>query len=163
MSEQLLSELSEILKKESTLYKKLLKTAEKKKETLIQNEIDTLFDHVETDQELIEQVTKLENTRLEIMDKIDKKFDIESKELSYHDFINQIPDNWKTKLNPIREDLVKTLEEFHVLNKENKRLIEEAVKFNKFSIDLIVDNLKKNNTTYHTKDKSRPHLIDKRG
>jgi len=163
MSEQLLSELTEILKKESTLYKKLLKIAEKKKETLIQNEIETLFDHVETDQELIDQVTKLENRRLEIMDEIDKKFDINSKELSYHEFINNIPDNWQVKLNPIREKLVNTLEEFHVLNEENKKLIEEAVKFNKFSIDLIVDNLKKNNTTYHTKDKSRPHLIDKRG
>ncbi|MDZ7672937.1 MAG: flagellar protein FlgN [Halanaerobiales bacterium] len=163
MSEQLLSELTEVLKKESTLYKKLLKIAEKKKETLVQNEIETLFDHVETDQELIDQVTKLENRRLEIMDKIDKKFDINSKELSYQDFINNTPDNWQDKLNPIREDLVKTLEEFHVLNEENKRLIEEAVKFNKFSIDLIVDNLKKNNTTYHSKDKNRPHLIDKRG
>ncbi|MGM0438618.1 MAG: flagellar protein FlgN [Bacillota bacterium] len=163
MGEQLLIELAEILKKESILYEKLLKTAEKKKETLINNEIETLFEHVETDQELIDHVTKLEDRRLEIMSEIDDKLDINSDELSYQEFIKKVPDNWEEKLNPIREDLVKTLEEFHVLNEENKRLIEEAVKFNKFSIDLIVDNLKNNNTTYHTKDKSRPHLIDKRG
>jgi len=163
MAEQLLSELTEILKKESFLYEKLLKTAEKKKETLIENEIENLFDHVETDQELIEQINKLENRRLEIMDNLDDKLEIKSEELSYQEFANNIPEKWKNELNPIREKLVNTLEEFHVLNEENKKLIEEAVKFNKFSIDLIVDNLKKNNTTYHTKDKSRPHLIDKRG
>lgn len=163
MDEQLLIELAEILKKESILYEKLLKIAEKKKKTLINNEIETLFEHVETDQELIDHVTKLEDRRLEIMSEIDDKLDINSDELSYQEFIKKVPDNWEEKLNPIREDLVKTLEEFHVLNEENKRLIEEAVKFNKFSIDLIVDNLKNNNTTYHTKDKNRPHLIDKRG
>ncbi len=163
MGEQLLSELSEILKKESTLYDKLLKTAEKKKETLINNEIENLFEHVETDQELIDQVTKLEDRRLEIMTEIDDKFDINSDELSYQEFVEEIPESWQGKLKPIREELVDTLEEFHVLNEENKRLIEEAVKFNKFSIDLIVDNLKNNDITYHTKDKNRPHLIDKRG
>lgn len=162
MSEKLLSELVEILKKENNLYENLLDIAEDKKETLINNEIETLFSHVESDREHIDEISNLEDRRLEIMEDIKDDFDIED-DLSYLEFVNKLPDKWEDKLNPVRKDLLETLEKFHVRNEENKKLIEEAVRFNKFSIDLIVDNLKNNKTTYHSQNESSPRLLDTRG
>ncbi|HKL12603.1 MAG TPA: flagellar protein FlgN [Halanaerobiales bacterium] len=163
MSEVLLSELVEILKEENRIYEDLLEVAENKKQNLINNEIDSLFDHIESDQEYIEEVSKLEDKRLEIIKEIEKDYAINSDELSYLEFVGQLPDKWADKLNPVREELLETLEEFHVINEENKKLIEEAVKFNKFSIDLIVDNLNNNQYTYHDKNQSSPRLLDKKG
>ena len=162
MSEQQLSELLEILKEENNLYKNLLDIAEDKKETLINNQIDTLFSHVENDREHIDEISNLEDRRLELMEDIKEDFDIED-DLSYLEFVSQLPDEWENRLNPVREDLLTTLEEFHVINEENKKLIEEAVRFNKFSIDLIVDNLKNNENTYHSQNESSPRLLDTRG
>ena len=163
MPEQLLNELVNILKEENRIYNNLLDIAEDKKETLINNEIETLFDHVESDREYIDQISDLEEKRLEIMDDIQENYGINSEELSYLEFVDELPDKWGEELNPVREDLLATLEEFHVINEENKKLIEEAVKFNKFSIDLIVDNLKKSEVTYHDQNKNGPRLLDKRG
>ena len=163
MSDQLLSELVEILKEENRIYENLLEIAENKKENLINNEIDSLFEQVESDQEYIDEVSKLEDKRLEVVEEIEEDFDINTDNLSYLEFVGQLPDKWGDKLNPVRENLLETLEEFHVINEENKRLIEEAVKFNKFSIDLIVDNLNNNQYTYHDKNQSSPRLLDKKG
>jgi len=163
MSETILYELLEILNQEKELYRKLYSTAEDKKETLINNEIETLFNHIENDREYIEKINDLENRRQIVMNNIDEKFNLKSKELSYLNFIEKLPEKWAEKLNPVRDELINILDKFHVQNEENKRLIEEAVKFNKFSIDLIIDNLNNNNYTYNDKEKSSPRLLDKRG
>lgn len=162
MTEKNLNELTEILKEEHELYKKLLDIAENKKETLINNNIESLFEHVESDREHIEKVAELEEKRLTLMSEIKENFAIED-DLSYMEFVGQLPDHWGEKLNPIRNELLETLEEFHVINEENKKLIEEAVKFNKFSIDLIIENLNNNDYTYNELGKNSPRLLDKRG
>lgn len=162
MTEKNLNELTEILKEENELYKKLLDIAEDKKETLINNNIESLFEHVESDREHIDRVAELEERRLNLMNEIKENFEIED-DLSYMEFVNQLPDYWGEKLNPIRDELLATLEEFHIINEENKKLIEEAVKFNKFSIDLIVENLKNNQYTYNETGNNSPRLLDKRG
>lgn len=162
MTEKNLNELSEILKAENELYKKLLDIAEDKKETLINNNIESLFEHVESDREHIEKVSELEERRLTLMNEIKENFEIED-DLSYMEFVDQLPDKWGKKLNPIRDELLTTLEEFHVINEENKKLIEEAVKFNKFSIDLIIENLNNNEYTYNETGKNSPRLLDERG
>lgn len=163
MSETLLYELLEILNQEKELYRKLYTIAEDKKETLINNEIENLFNHIENDREYIEKINDLENRRQTVMKNIDENFNLKSKELSYLDFVEKLPEKWAEKLNPVRDELINILEKFHVQNEENKRLIEEAVKFNKFSIDLIIDNLNNNNYTYNDGGQSSPRLLDKRG
>jgi len=162
MTEKNLEELTEILKEENELYEKLLDIAEDKKETLINNNIESLFNLVENDRDYIEQVSELEERRLTLMNDIKENFAIED-DLSYMEFVEQLPDHWGEKLNPIRNELLETLEEFHILNEENKKLIEEAVKFNKFSIDLIIENLNNNEYTYNELGKNSPRLLDKRG
>mgnify|MGYP000311811914 CR=1 FL=1 len=162
MTEKNLEELTEILKEENELYEKLLDIAEDKKETLINNNIESLFNLVENDRDYIEQVSELEERRLTLMNDIKENFAIED-DLSYMEFVEQLPDHWGEKLNPIRNKLLETLEEFHILNEENKKLIEEAVKFNKFSIDLIIENLNNNEYTYNELGKNSPRLLDKRG
>ena len=162
MTEKNLKELTEILKEENELYEKLLDIAEDKKETLINNNIESLFNLVENDRDYIEQVSELEERRLTLMNDIKENFAIED-DLSYMEFVEQLPDHWGEKLNPIRNELLETLEEFHILNEENKKLIEEAVKFNKFSIDLIIENLNNNEYTYNELGKNSPRLLDKRG
>jgi len=162
MTEKNLEELTEILKEENELYEKLLDIAEDKKETLINNNIESLFNLVENDRDYIEQVSELEERRLTLMNDIKENFAIED-DLSYMGFVEQLPDHWGEKLNPIRNKLLETLEEFHILNEENKKLIEEAVKFNKFSIDLIIENLNNNEYTYNELGKNSPRLLDKRG
>ena len=162
MTEKNLNELIQILKEENKLYKKLLDIAENKKETLINNNIESLFEYVERDREYIEKVSELEERRLALMNDIKDNFKIED-DLSYMEFVKKLPNHWGDKLNPIRNELLETLDEFHILNEENKKLIEEAVKFNKFSIDLIIENLNNNEYTYNELGKNSPRLLDKRG
>lgn len=169
MSDELSLQLINILEDEYKCYQEVLRISKEIRDVLIENAIEELIEIVKGEQQYINEIDALEERRLALMEQVEEKYNIDSSNLSYLEFIDHLPTKNKEQLVNIRQKLLEILDEIHVQNEENKKLIEEAVKFNEFSTDLILKNLRENDHIYDNKnakkkdDNNSPRLVDERG
>jgi len=166
MSDKLKKELLNILKEEKELYQKLFEIAEAKNEALVNNDTDKLVETVENDREVISEIEAKDQQRNDKIQEIKAEFKIELEKDSYSNLIKKLPAEWGEALNPIREELIELTDEFHNLNEQNQLLLTQALELNQLSFETIMENIKKEDTTY-SKDakvkKEQPRIINKKG
>ena len=166
MSDKLKKELLNILKEEKELYQKLFEIAEAKNEALVNNDTDKLVETVENDREVISEIEAKDQQRNDKIQEIKAEFEIELEKDSYSNLIKKLPEGWGETLNPIREELLELTDEFHNLNEQNQKLLEQAIELNQISFETIVKSIKDQDTTY-SKDakvkKEQPRIINKQG
>ncbi|PTV96841.1 FlgN protein [Halanaerobium saccharolyticum] len=166
MSDKLKKELLNILKEEKELYQKLFEIAEAKNEALVNNDTDKLVETVENDREVISEIEAKDQQRNDKIQEIKAEFEIELEKDSYSNLIKKLPAEWGETLNPIREELIELTDEFHNLNEQNQLLLTQALELNQLSFETIMENIKKEDTTY-SKDakvkKEQPRIINKKG
>jgi len=166
MSDKLKKELLNILKEEKELYQKLFEIAEAKNEALVNNDTDKLVETVENDREVISEIEAKDQQRNDKIQEIKAEFKIELEKDSYSNLIKKLPGEWGEALNPIREELIELTDEFHNLNEQNQLLLTQALELNQLSFETIMENIKKEDTTY-SKDakvkKEQPRIINKKG
>ena len=166
MPDKLKEELLNILKEEKELYQKLFEIAEAKNEALLNNDTDKLVETVENDREVISNIEAKDQQRNDKIQEIKAEFEIELEKDSYSNLIKELPGDWKEALNPIREELIELTDEFHSLNEQNQMLLKQALELNQLSFETIMENIKKEDTTY-SKDakvkKEQPRIINKKG
>jgi flagellar biosynthesis/type III secretory pathway chaperone len=159
-------DLLNILKKEKALYQKLFEIAENKNEALVNNNTDKLMEIVENDREVIADIEAKDKDRNDKIQEIKNEFEIELEKNSYSNLIKKLPEDWGKTLNPIREELIELTDEFHNLNEQNQKLLEQAIELNETSFETIVKSIKEQDTTY-SKDakvkKEQPRIINKQG
>jgi len=166
MSEKLKKDLLNILKEEKALYQKLFEIAEEKNEALVNNDTDKLMEIVENDREVIADIEAKDKERNDKIQEIKDEFEIELEKNSYSSLIEKLPEGWGEDLNPIREELIELTDEFHNLNEQNQKLLEQAIDLNQTSFETIVNSIKDQDTTYSktAKDKKeQPRIINKQG
>lgn len=164
MSENI-EELYNILNKEHELYEKLNKTASKKNEAIVENEIDDLADVVENEDELLKKIEGLEEKRTKIIVDLAKKYDLED-DFQYSNLINNFPEKWQDQFSEIREKLLEVIDEIHEKNEENNMLLDEAIKLNNFSLNMLSKAVSPENGTYNKKQtnqkgKQNYNIIDR--
>jgi flagellar biosynthesis/type III secretory pathway chaperone len=166
MSDKLREELLNILKEEKELYQKLFEIAEAKNEALVNNDTDKLVETVENDREVISEIEAKDQQRNDKIQEIKAEFKIELEKDSYSNLIKKLPGEWGEALNSIREELIELTDEFHNLNEQNQLLLTQALELNQLSFETIMENIKKEDTTY-SKDakvkKEQPRIINKKG
>jgi flagellar biosynthesis/type III secretory pathway chaperone len=153
MQDKLLADLLSILKNEYEKYEKLQETADKKTEALVENEIDGLADIVEKEDEIITNIEDLEESRNNLVKKLLDLYEVKEEEINYSELTGYLPDEWQDEFDPIRDDLLESIENLHEKNEENRMLLNEAVKLNKFSINMLQKVLEPVSGTYN-KDKN---------
>ncbi|RAK08588.1 FlgN protein [Halanaerobium saccharolyticum] len=166
MSEKLKKDLLNILKEEKALYQKLFEIAEEKNEALVNNDTDKLMEIVENDREVIADIEAKDKERNDKIQEIKDEFEIELEKNSYSSLIEKLPEGWGEDLNPIREELIDLTDDFHNLNEQNQKLLEQAIDLNQTSFETIVKSIKDQDTTYSktAKDKKeQPRIINKQG
>jgi len=166
MSEKQKNALLEILKEEKALYQKLFEIAEAKNEALVSNNTDKLMETVENDREVISDIEAKDQERNDKIQEIKTDFEIELEKDSYSNLIKRLPEDWGEALNPIREELIELTDEFHSLNEQNQKLLEQALELNQISFDTIVESIKEQDTTYSKEakvKKEQPRIINKQG
>ena len=166
MQDKLLSDLLDVLKREYEKYEKLQETADKKKDILVENEIEELADIVQKEDEIITEIEDLENKRTELLKTILDTSKIDEDELNYKELTSYLPDSWKEKFDPVRDRLLNIIELLHQKNEENRLLLQEAIKVNNFSINMLQKTLEPMNNTYNKKKKSETkqgyNIVDRR-
>ena len=166
MSEKLKEDLLNILTEEKALYQKLFEIAEEKNEALVNNDTDKLMEIIENDREIISDIEKKDRERNDRIQEIKAEFEIELEKDSYSNLIKELPEDWGETLNPIREELIELTDEFHSLNEQNQKLLQQAIELNQISFETIMKNIKDQDTTYSktAKDKKeQPRIINKQG
>ncbi|MGP3778851.1 flagellar protein FlgN [Halanaerobium saccharolyticum] len=166
MSDKLKKELLNILKEEKELYQKLFEIAEAKNEALVNNDTEKLVETVENDREVISEIEAKDQERNDKLQEIKTEFEIVLEKDSYSNLIKKLPGEWGESLNPIREELIELTDDFHDLNEQNQLLLKQALELNQLSFETIMENIKKEDTTY-SKDakvkKEQPRIINKQG
>jgi len=153
MSENI-EELYNILSEEYELYQKLNKTASEKNEAIVENEIDDLAEVVENEDEFLKKIEELEEKRTKIIVDLAKKYDLKD-DFQYSNLINNFPEDWQDKFSEIRKKLLEVIDEIHEKNEENTMLLDEAIKLNNFSLNMLSKAVSPENGTYNKKQTNK--------
>ncbi|MGM0438537.1 MAG: flagellar protein FlgN [Bacillota bacterium] len=164
MSENI-EELYNILSEEYELYQKLNKTASEKNEAIVENEIDDLAEVVENEDEFLKKIEELEEKRTKIIVNLAEKYDLKD-DFQYSNLINNFPEDWQDKFSEIRKKLLEVIDEIHEKNEENTMLLDEAIKLNNFSLNMLSKAVSPENGTYNKnqtskKGKQNYNIIDR--
>ncbi|MFW5855836.1 MAG: flagellar protein FlgN [Bacillota bacterium] len=153
MSDELAADLYKILKKEYELYQSLKQSAEKKKDSIIEGEVDDLAQLVEKEEEIVNKLEKKEKKREKVLQELIEIKGVDLKKISFKEMLKYFSEKWQDDLATYRSKLLEIIEELEALNEENRSLLEEAMKFNNFSLNMLYDAIDLSSQTY-SKDKS---------
>jgi len=168
MTEKLIASLFGLLEDEYQNYCKLKELALAKKDVLISNDVEGLTRLLEKDNEIVDNLEKLEKKRTDLVSQLARSYELDADKINFSRLIKVIPGKWQDSLETLKEKLLQTIEELHEQNEQNKVLVEEAVKLNNFSINMIMKAIEPDNQTYDPKQGNRTrgkmaHIIDRRG
>lgn len=163
---EIIERLYKLLKNEFELYQKLEKTAGKKRDAITENDVERLAEVIEDEDELIEKLEDDEKERNQLVERLADYYGL-AEDFQYSNLIKNFPQEWQKKFDLLRTNLLETIDEIDKLNEENSLLLEEAIKINKFSLDMLSKAISPENGTYNKKQsgnkrKQNYNIIDRK-
>ncbi|MEQ6358100.1 FlgN protein [Thermoanaerobacter thermohydrosulfuricus] len=151
--------LVDVLRGETEIYKVLLDLAIKKTDIIIAGKVKELDEIVQIEKQLIKKLMELEEQREDILEKID----IEGK-MTITDLIESISSEEAENLKDIKYNLTNILKELEERNKLNAALIEQALEYINYSIQIISSALESDDGVYGNSGNIKRYtsLIDKK-
>ena len=134
-----MEELITTLEKENEIYTKLLPVQEKKKKTIIVNDLNTLQEITKEEQEVIQQIGALERKRQQIITNMGMVLNRAPEKLDLPALIKLLekqPEEQK-RLSVVYDSLKKTVKRLVDINNLNKALIEESLEMIEFNINFM--------------------------
>lgn len=131
--------LIKVLDYENRLCGQLFMIAENKTAMIINGETESLQAVVGKEQRLVGELNKLRDAREQIIEQIGKKTDKLAKEIVVADLINKLPENQAKRLSAERDKLKETIGRLKAKNDLNQRLIQNALEYVDFSINLLTE------------------------
>ncbi|MCP3794850.1 flagellar protein FlgN [Paenibacillus sp. CH40] len=144
----------------------LLELAKSKKKIVMENDMDSLVQHLNQESRLLKQVEQLEEARMEVSYELLRERGIKSQlNLTITELARLVFDpEDKNKLLSVQSRLSHTLSELKEINAINQKLIEQSLVFIDYSLDLLVGRPNQEMTYMHPDQKSnqlaRPGLFD---
>ncbi len=139
--------LCEVLSALESRHRQLYQMAEEKQEAIVGSEIDELMDVVEREEQLMEEIDDLEARRRTVSQKLTHKIDgIEPGDFNLSALIEYMENmenesmlsGLRERLASQQESLQKLLRDLERLNEQNRELLLEAMKFNEFSLKVLL-------------------------
>ena len=134
-----MEELITTLEKENEIYTKLLPVQEKKKQTIIVNDLKTLQEITNEEQEVIQQIGALERKRQEVIENMGMVLNRKPETLDIPALIKILdkqPEE-KKRLSLVYDSLKQTVHRLVDINALNQTLIEESLEMIEFNMNLI--------------------------
>ena len=135
----LMEELITTLEKENEIYTKLLPVQEKKKQIIIVNDLKTLQEITNEEQEVIQKIGALERKRQQIITNMGMVLNRAPENLDLPALIKLLekqPEEQK-RLSVVYDSLKKTVKRLVDINNLNKALIEESLEMIEFNINFM--------------------------
>lgn len=157
--------LCEVLQDELDLYKEIESIADKKTDILVDGDIDLLQEITKIEQDIIVKLGKLEDERVNLIEELSEDLKIDIDKITAKYLIEHISDTKsKKRLSNIYDKMKQVLIKIDDKNKTNANLIESALEYINFSIDLLTD-VGSNETNYGANGQNTKktfHFIDKK-
>ena len=134
---KLTDSLIKTLQYEMMLYGKILTLAERKTDYLVMEDTTSLSDLTREENLLAEQAQQLNKLREQLIGKIAVQLGKESTALKLDDVKGLLPEERKTEISGIQAKLKNTVISLHVRNGINQKLIENALKYVEFNLQLL--------------------------
>lgn len=125
------------LQYEYKTYLEVLKIAETKTDSLVNNDAQAIASITNDEQKMAEQTVKLSQVREQILKAFSQKYNQDYKTLTIGKIKDLVKDPYKSKLNDIQEKLSNVMSKLYSRNEVNKKLIENAIKYLDFNLQLI--------------------------
>ena len=134
----LISNLIVTLKGQSDLYRQITALSVRKKECIIKNDIEDLRGIVSEENVLVPKVIRSDKVREQIMKDICTVLNKKEEELTLTNLVNLMENQLEHKeLNEAVEELKTAAEEMRELNEANKALVEHALEYIDYNINVI--------------------------
>lgn len=136
----MIDQLLHVLKQLLDIHVQLLNTGIKKKEALIQGDVDRLSTILKEEDPLIRQLGKLEEERLSVVQQLYSEKQIENVQLPLVEFLPYVTEvDMREQLEQVYDKLKATITEFQHVNELNVKLIHDSLDFVNQSIELLTD------------------------
>lgn len=134
-----MEELMDTLEQESVIYEQMIPLAEKKTQIIVANDLQTLQNITEQEQEAIERVGALERKRQEVIVNIGTVLNRDPESLNFRSLVEILAGqpNEQRKLQELHDRLRKTVERLSFVNKRNKALIQQSLEMIEYNINFI--------------------------
>lgn len=146
----LINELIDILNQQNLNYDELLAISREKKNTIINNDVETLQKMTIVENMIVSRNQKLEDRRIETTNNIANVLNQNPEELSLDKLADLIKEQKEyDELNNARNQLRKTIIELKEINDTNNLLLKSSMDYIDFSINLVRSAMDEN-PSYHS-------------
>jgi flagellar biosynthesis/type III secretory pathway chaperone len=133
----LIENLIKALKYEHKTYSDILKIAEQKTDSLIRNDTAALSAITGQENKMADQTFKLNQVREQIVSKICEELGQDYRTFNIDKLKDKVKVSYKKHLDDIQAKLVEVVDKLKARNNINQKLIENAIKYINFNIELI--------------------------
>ncbi|MGQ9631085.1 MAG: flagellar protein FlgN [bacterium] len=147
MEGEALERLKGILGDELTAYRTLLDLTNRKREALLEKDLDLIDDLTNSEESIIEQVKELERARIDCTKRIADSCNISFAEFNFDSLLKIVDDSERAQYSDLKDALIKTTNELQDANDLNARLIQQSLDYINYSLKLFTD-LRDGDTTY---------------
>lgn len=125
------------LQYEYKTYSEILKIAESKTDSLVKNDVEAITAISEKERKMAEQTLKLNQAREQIIKSLAERLNEDYKTLTITKLSMLLKEPYKKQLEKIQKEMSALLAKLTARNEINKKLIENAIKYLDFNIQLL--------------------------
>lgn len=145
MENLLLKELIDTVAGETAAYTEILKLSRVKTDVIVKGNIPELENMTRLEQDMVTQVSRMENSRQKLVDKLLEKLGADPAEKTVTALIKLLPTDQADRLGGCCKKLSNALKVLDSVNKLNSRLIGNSLEYINFSINLFASVSNTNN------------------
>jgi flagellar biosynthesis/type III secretory pathway chaperone len=147
--EEIAGRLAEILENEALLYKDANDISAKKTDVIVRGKIEDLDCLVKAEQAIILKIGKLEDERERIVEALSDELELDLEGATLSDIGSYFNNDSYNRLNICHESLSRILGDLKHSNETNSQLIQNALDYVNFSVNLIATNRGSSGTYTH--------------
>jgi flagellar biosynthesis/type III secretory pathway chaperone len=143
MESTLTKQLVDILNKENDIYETLAKVSNNKTDLIVGGKVSELENITKIEQSLIIKVSKLEEEREKIVEKLCILLGKKAEEVTVSALVERLGQEESNELKACQEKIVKTINNLRNTNDLNAKLIKNSLEYIDFSINMMtsIDNV----------------------
>jgi len=135
--EVLIEKLIQVLQYEYRIYQEILKIAVEKTDALVRNDAAEIANITEKEKEMADRTVKLSQAREQIISSMAGEYGLDHRQLTIETLKQIVEEPYKNQLGEIRDKMIDLLGKIKTRNEINRKLIENAIKYLDFSIQLM--------------------------
>lgn len=134
----LVSQLIEVINRESVCLEKFLTLLSEEQEFLVKNDVDSLRRSIEEQEKTIQDARKLEEARIKLTDSLAEKLKIDKGEINMSKLIELVEESYSTKLRELQSTLSSLYAKLERKRRKNEFLIKQSMKYVNKSIKIFL-------------------------